>query len=765
MKKLASKILIGIKTNRILTVVLIIAAILRFIGIYPGYHPYHSDEGMSYSSAIEMIRNLNIDPGRYDYPALIPLINAIIYTLILIPLFLIKNLLLSPDDWPTKGQNLIELWQQVVIQNQQTVVMFWGRFVTAVFGVGVIFLVYQVAKSFFQDKRIGLVVAFLLAVNFRQVLNSHLGLPDIYNAFFLLLSLWAFALLLKKPNFRNYLFSGITIALYFSIKYQVFTLPAFILIHSWIVWKKTKDKKILKLILNFFDRNLLLSLAVIPVIILLLNPYHLIHWDKFKAINSYNVFKYGVGAKVLNFYSISYLYHIGIGKLASLSILMGIIFGLRKYPFKSIILLSSVLIFLFLLAYYTRGGYYTRNFVTLTPLLLVFAAVFLVAFWDYLGKRIKLNKTFINFCLAATVIFISLDQTKNSLAASYYFSKPWGFELAHNWAEINIPQKSNVVSHPWDKYPRDKELNIISLETSSVFSLAEMREEGADFGFINMDWLTLGSYWWMNRSTKESLEFWEKPDGITANTYSAVVAQELANFAVAKFVKPWQAPDMNFLIVKIPPVIKIKEKVLISEFSFDKKEDLSPWYLIDGDWGEAKKILFDASVGRNSSGSLKFESAARRLPVVRVVSPAFPVGDNKENLNSRFAQNKAVVVEGWIKSGSILDKKARDGVLRIDFYKDNPGEINLTTKSLQSNVSSRFFGAAGWGKKEISVVPPRDARFMTVGVQINNYVDFWFDDIVVYQSKEFFEGPRENAPYIDYQIPNDILFPYSQGGL
>lgn len=753
-KKLYSVIAGSIKANKVLTLILFLAVLLRFIGIYPGYHPYHSDEGMSYSSAIEMIRNLNIDPTRYDYPSLVPIINTVLYVVFFIPTFILKNLLFSQEDLPTKAHNIIELWQQVVIQNQQTVVLFWGRYVTAAFGVGVVLLVYLVAKTFFNDKRIGLVAAFLTAVNFRQVLNSHLGLPDIYNAFFLLLSFLSLGLLLKNPSRKNYIFAGVAAALYICVKYQIFIAPAFLLVHLYVVWKKTKLKTPALLIRNFFSRDFILSLAVIPLIGLLLNPYHFIHWDQFQAINSYNVFKYSVGVKMLNFYPLSYLYHIGIGKIISIAIIFGLIVGFRKYAFKSFILFTYILIFFFLAIYYTRGGYYTRNFVTVTPLLLIFAAVFLINFWDILGRVLKLHKNLIVLFLSASVIFISWEQIKNSSIASYHFTKPWGFKSAHDWAQVNIPAGAKVVSHPWDNYPRDKNLEIIPFEQNEIFSIAEMREDGASFGFLNMDWVSLGSYWWMNRNTQTSLEFWEKPNKIMENSYQGVVSRELANYTIAGFVKPWQAPDMNFLLVKIPPMAKIKDKILISDFSFKSENDLSQWTLIDGDFGRANKIVFNSEIGKNSPGSLEFKDGTRRFPVLRVTSPVLPI-----------ESNKAIIVEGWIKSGNVIDKKARDGFLRVDFYNENPGEITLTTKSLQSDISSRFFGGTNWTKQEVIVFPPTDAKFMSVGVQVNNFTQFWFDDIKVYKSVQDVENPTSGAPYIDYRIPDEILFPYSQGGL
>lgn len=748
----------SIRQNKALTLILIIAALLRFIGVYPGYHPYHSDEGMSYSSAMEMIRNLSIDPGRYDYPSLIPLIHAIAYILLFIPVFIIKSLLFNPEDLPTKGKNVIELWQQVVLQNQQTHVLFWGRYITAAFGVGVVFLVYLVAKSFFATKdestsgrgrKIALAAAFLTAVNFRQVLNSHLGLPDIYNAFFLLLAIFSFSILLKQGTLKNYLLSGISIGLFFSTKLQTFLLPGFLTVHAFVVWVTTTNKTSKNLVKSFFNKGFLIGLLIIPIVILLVNPYHLIKWEEFRAQEGYNLLKYRLGVNSLNIFPISYLYHIGLGQAISLFIIFGAFLSLLRYSRSTLILLSIVLPFLYFFFYYSGGGYYTRNFVTITPLLLIFAGVFTIEACEFLLR----GKIFSNIAIVVILLFISFESINNSLTNAYYFSKPWGFKDANAWARINIPEGIKLVSHPWDNYPRDKELAIIPFEVGEVFSVSEMREEGAQYGFLNFDWLTLGSYWWMNRSTKNPLEFWEKPNDLLSNTYQGVAAQELASFAVQKFVKPWQAPDMNFLIVKIPPKPEIPDKVLVSNFSFEKEEDLSSWNLIDGDFREAKKILFDSKIGKDSPSSLKFEGGGRRFPVVRATSQILPV-----------SEGRAIIVEGWIKSGDILTKKARDGFLRIDFFKDQT-EITLLTASLQSNVSSRFFGGTDWEMQELIVFPPKEAKFMTVGMQVNNYGEFWFDDLKIYQSEEQVEDPRQAEPYIDYRIPDDILFPYSQGGL
>lgn len=723
------------------------ALLLRVIGFQPGYSPYHSDEGMSYSSAIEMIKRVNIDPGRYDYPALIPMIHAIVYLVFFLPFFLILSFIFSPENIPG-GKNLFDLLARFLVVNQQTMVLFWGRFLTALFGVGVVWMVYQVSVKYFIDKRIGLVAAFLTAVNFRQVLNSHFGLPDIYNAFFLLVSFYAFSFLLKRPSFKNYLLSTSAMALYFSTKFQIFVVPAFLLIHLYHTFSSTK-KNFLRFLINLFNKKIIAAAILGLLIILVINYADLIHWKEFKDINSYNLLKYGFGIKQFNFYPVSYLYHVGIGPAIFISIFSGILLGLAKYTFRTVILISAVIPFLYIFFYYTRGGYYTRNFVTITPLLLVFAGVFIVNFWSLLLKKSTL---LINLLIMLSVLIISYSQISHSLVVAASYIKPWNFEQARNWASTNIPNKAKVVSHPWDKYPRDKDFEIIPLEPSTIFSIAEMRQEQGEYGFINLDWLSLSSYWWINRSTKDSLLFWNRPDSLLSNTFGGVASKEVASYGIATFIKPWQAPEMNILIAKIPGEPEIG-KILLKAFNFNNENDFQNWSLIDGDYNGTQGISYDPSQGYKASGSIKIGAGARRFPIILAASPLF-----------EFEGKRAVVVEGWIKTDNPITKNRRDGFLRIDFYKEKLAKINIDTVSAYSSVSPRYFGE-GWIKHKIFVIPPDDAKFLTVSLQSNGSANFWFDDVSIYLSKEIYENPRKNSPFIDYQIPNEILFPYSQGGL
>ncbi|MDO8619162.1 MAG: phospholipid carrier-dependent glycosyltransferase [Candidatus Daviesbacteria bacterium] len=752
--------------NKILAAILLLSAILRFGGVYPGYPATHPDEGAIYGTAVKMILRLSYDPMRYDYAAL-PMILHVITYLIFNPFFIAYSFIFNPDNLP-KFKNVLDFYQQILWHNQQTALIYWSRFITAVFGVGIVFMVYLVAIKYFSDKKVALSAAFLTAVNFRQVLNSRLILPDIYNAFFLLLCFYVFANLLKKPNRKHYFLSGIIIGLYFSVKFHVFSVPAFGIAHLINTWNSLKEHSLSYIIQNkkiflrtLFKLDFIVSLLLIPIVFVIVNPYLVLHWTDFIDTSRYQALQYRLGINNLDTYSISYLYHIGIGKIISIFILLGIIWGIKKHIIPTVLLLSAILPFFYFLTYYGNGGFYTRNFVSITPVLLIFAGLFLVEICLSIGKYFKLEKKTVNFLIILLLIIISWGQVKNSLINTYYFAQPQSPRSANLWAQENIPDGSIIAARTVDKFPRKKEFKIINFEYNDTYSLAEMQEKGVDYGYVALDELNLFFYWWMKQDTRLGLAYWEKQvtDSISQNMFAAKVAQELASWAVADFVKPWQAPGVNYFVVKIPKKIELTRKKVIKEFGFDTKDDLSSWSLISGYSDKIGNITLDQSVGHKNNGAVLFDTTSAFPNVIRAVSPIIPLKNSSKSL--------AYELTGWIKTGSPLIGRERDGFLEIDFYENDPKKVSLTTKISSVALSSRVYGTDEWVKKNITVIASKNAKFMTISLGINDYrTPIWFDDLTISQSEDVFDDPRTTAPYLNYyQIPQNVLFPVSHGNL
>lgn len=572
--------------NKVLLVILIIATILRFVGTKPGYPPYHSDEGISYSAATSMIKNNNLDPLRYDYPSVVPLVNYISYKYIFIPVswtrFYVENLSRIVDGFiklPLAGKEYQRIFQAEILGEREINALFWGRYVTAFFGVGVVFLTYLLSKNLFGVNA-GRVSAFLVAVNFRQVLNSHFGLPDIYNAFFLLLSLVTSWFLLKKPTVKNYLFASVAAGFFFSTKYQTFSFLPLLFAHLVNAFKENNWKKGIRFL---FNPSAIMVPLVILITVVILNPYQLIHIEE--TIGWFNLIflKYRMGKMQLDFYPYSYLYHIGIGKLASVLIIIGILISLVKQRLKSIYLLLAIIPIFYTLTYYSGGGFYTRNFVTITPILLIFAGWFLVAVTKV---RLQISTKIVIFVL---LFIVGRESLVNSLVVVREYRSRWNIEKVAGWNNNNLPLKSTVAAHPSVPLPDGIKVIPYGLDDGQ-FSLEEFKELGANFIVVNLDYATAGFYGWMTESTKKSLEYWNKPLDVLEKTFTAMAIREISDYAIYSVLKPWQAPESNFVVAKVPEY-KVVNSSMFKRYLFTPPQpiwnseaiDVNGWmgYLID----------------------------------------------------------------------------------------------------------------------------------------------------------------------------------------
>ena len=148
-------------------------------------------------------------------------------------------------------------------------VMYGGRYLTAIFGAGLILLVYKLIVVYFKDKKAGIIGAFLTAVNYRLVLSSLIGLPDMYNAFFFLLALIYIGMLLNKPSLKKYILAWISVALSFLIKFQTYAVIPLILVHLTISFRAGK-KKFLK---TFISREVIIG-GLVSLFIVVASMYY-----------------------------------------------------------------------------------------------------------------------------------------------------------------------------------------------------------------------------------------------------------------------------------------------------------------------------------------------------------------------------------------------------------------------------------------------------------------------------------------------------------
>lgn len=734
--------------NLVILVIFIIGFLLRVLGVYPGYSPYHPDEGKAgYSSAWYMFINKTLDLPHYHYPALIPTVELFFLILVSLPILWMKLLFSNPDVVLSNLNNLPQVFDEFIVGRSDITIMYLSRYLTSIVGFLTVVVTFLIGRRLFNSRLIALLSITVLAVNMRAVSSSQLDLPDAYAGFFLLLAFYVSLKLKDHPVSKLYILSGVSVGLAISAKLQLFSLIPFIMVHLYYAFKaKGLGRKINTLI----SKKLFFAGLAMTIIMVLVNIGPLTHWEKFIETITRVSQLYGFGYNKFSLTGLSYFYHIILTPAVVLISLFGVAVGLLKYRLPTVLVLSIVIPYLYYFLFFTRGWFYPRNFVSVIPFFTILAGLGLASIWSPVNHYVK-NR---NFAIIFFIFIISLvlfESTKNSLVHTINYMKPWNIITMRACIRNNILEGKTVAAHPTDKYilfslpsmDVDKKLNFIPLNFESSYSLSELQEEKADYALLGLDMLgDQNSVWWMTKT-----DFWQKPGIISNNVFVSLAAKELFISTVCSQVKPWQAVENNYVFSAVPPKINLNWRQISTE-GFDKRE--AGFKKIDGFGGNGSNLVWDEEEGKNGLGALKIKAMIPTFPVVRWVSPVFIV-----------EQGKAYKVEGWVKGAVNLEQKNRDGFLRLDFYQDEPKNWDEATDSLVTNLSPRYFGLSEWGKLEAIGVAPANATFATVSFQVSNFSisDFWLDDVMIYKSETEVKLPNTLYPEGKEVVDNDVFVP------
>lgn len=705
------------RINFSLLVILIIAAFLRFYGANPGYNQYHSDEPILYGTAIEMIRNHNLYPqGRYDYGGFTIYLNYIFFKVIFIPFGWVKFYLSQTPEIlkgivhliPTKDEANYIL-SNFIFGNREVNALIAGRYLISFISLCNVFIVYFLGKKLF-NKRTGLLAALFLAVNFRHVMNSHVNLPDIYNSLLLLLSTYGVFLIDKKPNLKNYIVYGFLLGMSVSVKYQVYALLPFVALHL------IKPK----LILNIKP---IISGLITVLVFLVINPYFFIEYETAFAWLSLITKKYGMGTNSINLYPVWYLYNHDMGQPLFIMSITALFLGFLKSGKRFIIyIFPMVLYFAFMFLYYSKGGFYVRNIIMITPFLTISASFML-------DKLIKNN--ILIFLFLPFLIYIP---AKNSLISAYYQHQPWNYGLTAQWLRNNLPSESVVAAHPFDP-PGGPSMNKVDFLSSSSYSIAEHKELGATHSLVNMDWAGDQFYYWMANGMQ--INNFKKPTELLRNSFYGIAIEELCNYQIFSATKPWQAPDAALVLAKLPQYEQ--EDVDYHEFAkFDFNIDEQGW--------EAHKLDYTSSMGEIwSDGSIVFDLKS-------TIFPANFVASKYMNIKPEYLYK----INGKIYLNENLSVLKRDGFLRVEFI-NNKGDV------IYRSVSARAYGSVGWNKITHLVYALQDAEKMRIGLQANSQGNYFkLDDVIIEESDE----SVDNQGFVqNTNIDLNLLYTNSHGNL
>lgn len=734
----------------LLLAVLIAGFSLRVLGVYPGYSPYHPDEGKAgYSSAWYMFVNRTLDLPHYHYPALIPLIELVFLSFVFIPILWVKLLVSSPNLVLSNLDKLPEIFQNYIALRSDILIMFLSRYLMVVFGFLTLICVYFTSKLLFSSRLVGLFAALVLAVNLRAVTSSQLDLPDGYSGFFLILAFYVLSKLKNNPSLRFYILSAVSIGLVISTKLQFFSFLPFLILHFYQVMR---EKTTFSKLSTLFSKKIFFWVLFLILTLVLINIGPLSHFQKFYETMSRQSNLYGFGINRFGMTGLSYFYQIVLTPGIAIVIIIGVLVGLLKYKLSTVLVLSVVIFYAYYFLYLTRGWFYPRNFVSILPFFAILAGLGLASIWNMLNHYIK-NGVLATIFFVIIISLVLMESTKNSLIHTINYMKPWNITTMRSCLDKNTAEGKTVAAHPTDKYilfslpsiDESKKLNFIPVDINSSYSLAELRAEKAGYALVGLDVVgDSNSVWWMARP-----QFWNKPSKVAENVFAALAAKELFQNTVCSAVKPWQAVENNYVFVRIPRQEKLGWNQ-IQSFGFDSEVVLPGWKKVDGFLGKGDNLTWDGQEGRKDEGSLKIKTVTPVLPVVRWVSPIFTVKPGSVYKAAAF-----------IKSSTNVDKTKRDGFLRLDFYEKEPAVWNEETLGLSNYLSSRYFGEGEWQAKEVIGVAPKRAKFASLSFQVSapSAADFWLDDVMIYESESKNTPHRANTPSFWFIPDKDVLVP------
>lgn len=579
--------------------IFLLALFLRILGTNPGYPLTHPDESTIANSALEISLHGNFKPIGYYYGSLLPLIYAVMDIAIFLPIFLAiylpYNFIISTHlgSYGILGciiENKPDM-ADCIFARSKSFIDYLGRYDTAILGAATVFLIYYLGKKLF-NKQIGLVAAFLTAVNYRHVLSSVFSLADAPTAVFVLLSLYLSSKLSDKRSWKNYIWAGVGIGFALSTKYFIYVIFPFLFFHLISVWKEQKNRKLFnKLFLVLLDKKMFVSLLLSLVIFIVINPYIFLDWEKFVIEWDINSRRYGIIPGSLNIFNLKniteislfqvyYLVRYAFGPILFVLLVFGIIIGLFLNTSAIISFLLLIFPFFYFFMCLSKSPN-VRNYSAIVPLLLILPSISIYWISKTISNLLK-NTSIQKYVIIILVAISSFDGISKSIQTIRDFSKTQNSKNTLSWIQTNIPTQSKMIQYWGAVIPNNPPLKVVNIKPISELyvSRQEMQEKDIPWVIVssgsqeyinNPRWILNNNYIKKNFFDDKSLI------NYLSEGYGNLVTREFYAYKVAEFSKSnsFLSLEPAFFISKIPPKINLSRLTptnTISEVKIDEKE-------------------------------------------------------------------------------------------------------------------------------------------------------------------------------------------------
>ena len=421
-----------IKENIGLILILGVAFLSRLPGLFYGYPlALGADETPTVLAALKMIGTLSwrATATGYYYPALL----AYVY-LPPIGLFLLLGLVLGffPD---------IAAIKETVFLNFGVFIPL-ARFLSLLFGLASIWLVYKISQRIFSNKIVSCLAAWFLAINFIQAVESSLANTWSAQTFFILFFLWWAIGFFQKNRVvgRDYLWGALVLAGAFGIN------VVGILAGWWFVAAQYLKEKRPKIIGGFLRNKYFwlfcLTFILLAGVIYYLNPAGLNNYagrvsDAAEPVKDIGAILNDQGAGTYKPFTVNTLYIFWFyvvtlfttDPVIILLAILGTWYLWRRARNYFYLLAPWPLIYLVMLSPLTRPN--GRYALPVVPILAILAAVGANEIWQRLGAKKRLAP--------ALLLLVSVYSLVLSGALIMRLQKSDSRVLARNWILGNIP--------------------------------------------------------------------------------------------------------------------------------------------------------------------------------------------------------------------------------------------------------------------------------------------------------------------------------------
>ncbi len=415
--------------NLLLALVVLLALLVRVYGI--GFPLYHWDERLSFTDVFFAIGN-NLQMLTYEHGSLLTYILLMIWSPIVA---------VAQKAFPGNFEFFLTYYQNPLLLAVP------GRLVSSFASVATVVCVYYLGERLYH-RTVGLIAAFLLALTFLDVAESHYMRTYALTSLFSTLAVYFSIKILDDQRLRNYFLAGLFIGLAAAAQYTVVFLVVPLITAHVIVTRRrwgTNEWHCL------FSKNLISGLDSAGLAFFLVTPYALIEFQSFAGYMKWFVLNRAGTAWVSSEGQPVWLFYLkehlagGMGMELEIVAILGLAFALFRHKAQDLVLLEfPILLFVTL----NGGPNFARYAVPLLPFLTIAAAnlLYQMSQWSlhWLPPRLS------SLALVVVIVGLAIPSFLNIVRFDFMITQPDTRLLAGQWIQANVPGGTKIASEGLD---------------------------------------------------------------------------------------------------------------------------------------------------------------------------------------------------------------------------------------------------------------------------------------------------------------------------